>query len=82
VRYAIANTPYELRVTSNLGFPRQAARVIFYETANEFLVSEQTTSNDLIAQFTGLSLKQIEKLKKLSSKQSKTPKSSKTKRSL
>jgi predicted transposase/invertase (TIGR01784 family) len=37
-------------------------------------------SPDLIAQFTGLSSKQIQKLKKISAKQSQSPKSSKSKR--
>jgi predicted transposase/invertase (TIGR01784 family) len=36
---------------------------------------------DLVAQFTGLALKQIQKLQKLSTKESKAPKSPKTKRS-
>jgi predicted transposase/invertase (TIGR01784 family) len=36
---------------------------------------------DLIAQFTGLTLKQVQKLQKLSKKESQTPKSSKSKRS-
>ncbi|MCY7331716.1 MAG: Rpn family recombination-promoting nuclease/putative transposase [Pseudanabaena sp. CAN_BIN31] len=36
---------------------------------------------DLVAQFTGLALKQIQKLQKLSAKESKAPKSPKTKRS-
>jgi len=38
-------------------------------------------STDLVAQFTGLTLKQVQKLQKLSIKQSQIPKSSKTKRS-
>ncbi|NMF59983.1 hypothetical protein HC246_18640 [Pseudanabaena yagii GIHE-NHR1] len=38
-------------------------------------------STDLIAQVTGLTLKQIEKLQKLAAKQSQSPKSSQTKRS-
>ena len=38
-------------------------------------------STDLVAQFTGLTLKQIEKLQKLATKQSQTPKSPRTKRS-
>ncbi|PZO45082.1 MAG: flagellar assembly protein H [Pseudanabaena frigida] len=38
-------------------------------------------STDLVAQFTGLTLKQIEKLQKLAAKQAQTPKSSRTKRS-
>ena len=37
-------------------------------------------SIDLVAQFTGLTLKQVQKLQKLSAKQSKPPKSTKTKR--
>jgi predicted transposase YdaD len=37
-------------------------------------------SIDLIAQFTGLTLKQVQKLQKLSTKQPKPPKSTKTKR--
>ncbi len=38
-------------------------------------------STDLIAQVTGLTLKQIEKLQKLAAKQSQSPKSSRTRRS-
>ncbi|WP_434685116.1 hypothetical protein [Pseudanabaena minima] len=38
-------------------------------------------STDLVAQFTGLTLKQVQKLQKLSAKQSPMPKSSKSKRS-
>jgi predicted transposase/invertase (TIGR01784 family) len=37
-------------------------------------------SEDLVSQFTGLTLKQVQKLQKLSAKQSKPPKSTKTKR--
>ena len=38
-------------------------------------------SIDLVAQFTGLTLQQIEKLQKLAAKQAQTPKSPRTKRS-
>jgi predicted transposase/invertase (TIGR01784 family) len=38
-------------------------------------------TSDLVAQFTGLTLKQVQKLQKLSAKESKAPKSPKTKRS-
>ena len=38
-------------------------------------------STDLVAQFTGLTLKQVQKLQKLSAKQSQMPKPLKTKRS-
>lgn len=38
-------------------------------------------SVDLIAQFTGLSLKEVRKLQKLSTEKAQTPKSAKTKRS-
>jgi len=38
-------------------------------------------STDLVAQFTGLTLKQVQQLQKLSTKQPKMPKSSKIKRS-
>ena len=52
------------------------------ETANQ-IATNMLLSNisvELVAQFTGLTLKQVEKLKKLSQK-SKMPKSSKPKRS-
>ncbi len=39
-------------------------------------------SLDLVTQFTGLTLKQVQKLQKLSAKQSQIPKASKPKRSL
>ncbi len=38
-------------------------------------------AGDLVAQFTGLSLKEVQKLQKLSAKKAQSPKSAKTKRS-
>jgi predicted transposase YdaD len=54
------------------------------KAANQIAVNmlNSNISLDLIAQFTGLSLKQVEKLQNLSKKQSAMPKSSKTMRSL
>jgi predicted transposase YdaD len=39
-------------------------------------------AEDLVAKFTGLTLKQVQKLQKLSTKKTQPPKSSKTKRSI
>jgi predicted transposase/invertase (TIGR01784 family) len=52
------------------------------ETARQIALNmmHSNISIDLIAQFTGLTLKQVQKLQKLSTKQSQMPKSSKTKR--
>ena len=38
-------------------------------------------AGDLVAQFTGLSLKEVQKLQKISAQKAQSPKSSKTKRS-
>ena len=52
------------------------------ETARQIAINmmRSNISVDLIAQFTGLTLKQVQKLQKLSTKESKSPKSTKTKR--
>jgi predicted transposase/invertase (TIGR01784 family) len=53
------------------------------ETANQIALNmmRSNISVELIAQFTGLTLKQIQKLQKLSAQKAQPPKSSKTKRS-
>ena len=54
------------------------------ETANQIALNmmRSNISVELIAQFTGLTLKQVQKLQKLSAKKAQSPKSAKTKRSL
>ncbi|MCA6550398.1 MAG: flagellar assembly protein H, partial [Pseudanabaena sp. M152S2SP2A07QC] len=53
------------------------------ETARQIALNMllSNISTDLVAQFTGLTLKQVQQLQKLSTKQPKMPKSSKIKRS-
>ncbi|MFN5264239.1 MAG: flagellar assembly protein H, partial [Pseudanabaena sp.] len=53
------------------------------ETARQIALNMllSNVSTDLVAQFTGLTLKQVQQLQKLSTKQPKMPKSSKIKRS-
>jgi predicted transposase/invertase (TIGR01784 family) len=53
------------------------------ETARQIAINmmRSNISGDLVAQFTGLSLKEVQKLQKLSAKKDKPPKSVKTKRS-
>jgi predicted transposase/invertase (TIGR01784 family) len=53
------------------------------ETARQIAINmmRSNISGDLVAQFTGLSLKEVQKLQKLSAKKAQTPKSTKTKRS-
>jgi predicted transposase/invertase (TIGR01784 family) len=53
------------------------------ETAKQIAINmmRSNISGDLVSQFTGLSLKEVQKLQKLSAKKAQTPKSAKTKRS-
>ena len=53
------------------------------ETARQIALNmmRSNISGDLVAQFTGLSLKEVQKLQKLSAKKAQSPKTAKTKRS-
>ena len=53
------------------------------ETARQIALNmmRSNIAGDLVAQFTGLSLKEVQKLQKLSAKKAQSPKSAKTKRS-
>jgi predicted transposase/invertase (TIGR01784 family) len=53
------------------------------ETARQIALNmmHSNISGDLVAQFTGLSLKEVQKLQKLSAKKAQSPKTAKTKRS-
>ena len=53
------------------------------ETARQIALNmmHSNISGDLVAQFTGLSLQEVQKLQKLSAKKAQSPKTAKTKRS-
>ena len=53
------------------------------ETARQIALNmmHSNIAGDLVAQFTGLSLKEVQKLQKLSAKKAQSPKTAKTKRS-